>query len=554
MSAYEDMSQKQPQRRLSSIWLLLLTLLLFVSTLTVVALIEAERAQSGDADVLILNRMWSHFQTATRNDTKEETATVERIAREASNSSVPNQPLETTRQSKDFYEEQRAVVVNAENMDPIVAQRQDSFGPPESREDSNEQDPYYDAADDYGPGHYPYQQEEPQQSEENFYGNGDGSSEGRAAQPRPYDGFYAPWKASPVASRPTTDGNNRKLQAPPNRAPYPAYDEVYDYPMGFQRRPQAETPLAKQAQTQPQPTQHTAIVPVQEESTLVTVLKSLKQLWDLYQALMSAWNSMTERHQKSTEKFRKEQAEKQAEKDRLRQQQQQKLRINSKKPPRIEGDKKNQNKKSTTTKRPTSTSSTTPAADSSEEEEKQEKEATSSTSSAQPEPQKGEKADVSSVRGLRQRREAAEEDRADTDVGEGRYIKGDPLNGYYDFVITEGSYKFWAAFQVGTALLIIYSTFAAIYYSKVNPLTSDYDYTDYLGGVRSLSGGDADFVDDADAPPPVSTTSRIMEWLPRTAHSVKFILDAIEKMPLDHGETKEPGWGSTETATAEETS
>uniref|UniRef100_A0AAG5DH61 C1q domain-containing protein n=1 Tax=Anopheles atroparvus TaxID=41427 RepID=A0AAG5DH61_ANOAO len=30
---------------------------------------------------------------------------------------------------------------------------------------------------------------------------------------------------------------------------------------------------------------------------------------------------------------------------------------------------------------------------------------------------------------------------------EGRYIKGDPLNGYYDFVISEGSYKFWAVFQ-----------------------------------------------------------------------------------------------------------
>lgn len=29
-----------------------------------------------------------------------------------------------------------------------------------------------------------------------------------------------------------------------------------------------------------------------------------------------------------------------------------------------------------------------------------------------------------------------------------RYIKGDPLQGYYDFVITEGSYKFWAVFQV----------------------------------------------------------------------------------------------------------
>jgi hypothetical protein len=30
----------------------------------------------------------------------------------------------------------------------------------------------------------------------------------------------------------------------------------------------------------------------------------------------------------------------------------------------------------------------------------------------------------------------------------GSYIKGDPLNGYYDFVITEGSYKFWVVFQV----------------------------------------------------------------------------------------------------------
>lgn len=33
-------------------------------------------------------------------------------------------------------------------------------------------------------------------------------------------------------------------------------------------------------------------------------------------------------------------------------------------------------------------------------------------------------------------------------LGEGRYIKGDPLKGYYDFIITEGSYKFWAVFQV----------------------------------------------------------------------------------------------------------
>lgn len=40
-----------------------------------------------------------------------------------------------------------------------------------------------------------------------------------------------------------------------------------------------------------------------------------------------------------------------------------------------------------------------------------------------------------------------------SDVGEGRYIKGDPLKGYYDFVITEGSYKFWAVFQVSGSKL-----------------------------------------------------------------------------------------------------
>ena len=38
-------------------------------------------------------------------------------------------------------------------------------------------------------------------------------------------------------------------------------------------------------------------------------------------------------------------------------------------------------------------------------------------------------------------------------VEEGRYIKGDPLNGYYDFVITEGSYKFWVVFQVSTKVV-----------------------------------------------------------------------------------------------------
>ena len=53
-------------------------------------------------------------------------------------------------------------------------------------------------------------------------------------------------------------------------------------------------------------------------------------------------------------------------------------------------------------------------------------------------------------------------------------------------------------------MLIIYSTCAAIYYSKVNPIVSDYDYVDYFGGRsldssrgRSLSDLDnTDVVDD----------------------------------------------------------
>ncbi|KAH8250675.1 hypothetical protein KR038_001723 [Drosophila bunnanda] len=560
MSAYEEMSTKTP-RRLSPVWFLVITLLLFVTTLTAVAVIEAGRAQNpaaGQSDLLILTRMWNHFKAGAENDA--EVATVARIAREAGNAT--ESPPMPHGQGRDFYEEQQAVVVNAESMDPVMGQRQDAYGPPQSREDSYEQDPYYDVADDYGPGRYPYPESRDQPAEEDISSSSE-TEEGRASQARPYDSFYAPWsyakKPAPVATHPAAEGNNRKLQATPNRSPYPAYDEVYDYPMGFQPRPHPEAQMAKQSQ----PTPETAVAPqVQSESTLVTVLKSLKQIWDLYQALMSAWNAVSERHQQSTQKYREELAQKQAEKDRLRQQQQ-KTRINSKKPTRVEGEKKNQNKRPTTTttkkstSTTTSTTSTTSAPDSSSEEEEDQQqaekvekvEAVKPSSSGKVESRKGDKASLRSVRGLRQRRDAEIEDKADTDVGEGRYIKGDPLKGYYDFVITEGSYKFWAVFQVGTALLIIYSTFAAIYYSKVNPLTSDYDYTDYLGGVRSLSGGDADFVDDSDATmtPPASTASRIMEWIPRTAHSVKFILDAIDKMPLDHDKTNEPGWSAAQT-------
>ncbi|KAG4065605.1 hypothetical protein HA402_012595 [Bradysia odoriphaga] len=112
------------------------------------------------------------------------------------------------------------------------------------------------------------------------------------------------------------------------------------------------------------------------------------------------------------------------------------------------------------------------------------------------------------------------------DQSEGRYIKGDPLKGYYDFIITEGSYKFWAAFQLFTAGLMIYSTFAAIYYSKVNPIVSDYDYINYLGGGRSM----------ADDPEPSENGYHLSSllnshWLQTAAHGFEFVLDAVDRLP-----------------------
>lgn len=84
----------------------------------------------------------------------------------------------------------------------------------------------------------------------------------------------------------------------------------------------------------------------------------------------------------------------------------------------------------------------------------------------------------------------------------------------------------WRLFQLFTAGLMIYSTFAAIYYSKVNPVVGDYDYTAYLGGARSM----------ADDPEPLPTTSTLSELgnsyiFQTAAHGFQFVLDAIEKIP-----------------------
>lgn len=35
-----------------------------------------------------------------------------------------------------------------------------------------------------------------------------------------------------------------------------------------------------------------------------------------------------------------------------------------------------------------------------------------------------------------------------SEMPEQKAIKNDPWAGYYDFIINEGSFKFWAAFQV----------------------------------------------------------------------------------------------------------
>ncbi|XP_049548361.1 uncharacterized protein LOC125959578 [Anopheles darlingi] len=118
----------------------------------------------------------------------------------------------------------------------------------------------------------------------------------------------------------------------------------------------------------------------------------------------------------------------------------------------------------------------------------------------------------------------------------GRYIKGDPLNGYYDFVISEGSYKFWVVFQLFTAALVLYATFAAIYYSKVSPLTSDYDYIDYLNGARSFSGGRSMVPmgspgGGGDGPGRIWDTVANNRWFGPAAQAFEMVMSAIENAP-----------------------
>lgn len=100
--------------------------------------------------------------------------------------------------------------------------------------------------------------------------------------------------------------------------------------------------------------------------------------------------------------------------------------------------------------------------------------------------------------------------------------------------------------QLFTAALIIYSTFAAIYYSKVNPIVSDYSYQDYLGGRSLPDSIDVDNVDpeatdelnEIDDNNSTKQTSSSSTWWPKaenvlakTKFALQFILDALEKPP-----------------------
>lgn len=80
---------------------------------------------------------------------------------------------------------------------------------------------------------------------------------------------------------------------------------------------------------------------------------------------------------------------------------------------------------------------------------------------------------------------------------------------------------------MATAALIIYSTFAAIYYSKVNPITGDYDYIDYLSRSfheRSLSEDSS----NSNSSYSFLNTNNLLN---KATHGFQFILDAIDKVP-----------------------
>lgn len=77
---------------------------------------------------------------------------------------------------------------------------------------------------------------------------------------------------------------------------------------------------------------------------------------------------------------------------------------------------------------------------------------------------------------------------------------------------------------------------AAIYYSKVNPLTSDYDYIDYLSRSfhgRSLDSEDVDMDGDDFTVSKNSYLSSLEhnKWVKTAAYGFQFAMNAIDRIP-----------------------
>ncbi|KAJ8885108.1 hypothetical protein PR048_011304 [Dryococelus australis] len=112
-----------------------------------------------------------------------------------------------------------------------------------------------------------------------------------------------------------------------------------------------------------------------------------------------------------------------------------------------------------------------------------------------------------------------------------RYARSDPVSNYYDFIINEGSYKFWAVFQVGTAALLIYSAFAAVYYAKYTFATTDYsDYEDDFFFRRS----GAAYTPDTPSPDPGSIARSHQQWCQRRRSRSAALLDVHFPLAATH--------------------
>ncbi|KAL9924999.1 uncharacterized protein ACN2A1_010490 [Glossina fuscipes fuscipes] len=418
-----------------------------------------------------------------------------------------------TSKTKNYYEEQMPVVVYSRT-DVDLPDNQNILANQNTQENDNN---YYES-------HY-YDDNDADAYDDDDDGFSENEGRGRSSHYNDYDMYYSQWlhtTSSPHITKPkqglkNSEVNKHKLMRyngiTRNRNPPSplSYEDYYDY---YSRQPDAKAnsyPVANVTPKQP------------AESTWVSVLKTLKTLLDLYKSFITVWNSMAEQQYKQQE-FKKEQ------------QTQQKTRINSKKPANFGINKNNKQQQN---KLNNKTAIKTDAVDTA----LQVKEPLAKVEPRKEKGMKGDKMLRGDVENLSKRSYGT---KGKENEAQARYIKGDPLKGYYDFVITEGSYKFWAAFQVGTALLIIYSTFAAIYYSKVNPLVSDYDYVDYLGGGRSLSAvSNLDFVDnkddndddDDDGDDQRRASSTTTAWynglITQSARTVKFILQTIDKLPAN---------------------